>query len=148
MKKRSLYSGILIVLGLSLFLLLIVDCCYFDGSMIEGHFWSPKMTVVPQTVDFGDVVAAGDVRQEITINNTGRSALVIDRISPHCSGCIVVHSYPAEPIPPGKQGKIDFSLDITEKQGNFGTSFLIISNAKPQEVAEVQVTANVLVEKR
>jgi hypothetical protein len=137
MAKHSLYSAILIACGFILCLLVIAD---------RYHFWSPKMEVEPLTVDFGDVSAAHDVQQEVVVKNTGRSALVIEKVLPSCSSCIVVQSYPKEPIPPGKQGKIEFTLNITHMQGNVDTSFIIISNAKPQEVAVVRVAANVLAE--
>jgi len=144
MTKRSWYSGILLTFGLGLFLLLSIDYYRFGSAIVEGRFWLPVMIVEPQTVDYGDVTADGDMRQEIAVKNTGRSPLVIERVMPSCSSCIVIHSSPKEPITPGKQEKIEFSMDISKRRGNFETSFIIISNAKPQEFAVVKVTANVL----
>ena len=137
MTKRSQCSAILIAFGFALCLLVIAD---------RHHFWSPKMAVEPLSVDFGDVAATDDVRQEIVVKNTGRSSLVIDKVLPSCSSCIVIQSYPKEPIPSGKQGKIEFTLNISHMLGDVRTSFIIISNAKPQEIALVRVIANVLAE--
>ena len=104
------------------------------------------MAVKPLSVDFGDVSATDDVRQEVVVKNTGRSALVIGRVLPSCSICIETQSYTKEPIPPGKQGKVEFTLNISHMQGGVETSLIIISNAKPQVAAVVRVTANVLAE--
>jgi hypothetical protein len=44
----------------------------------------------------------------------------------------------------GKQGKIEFSLDISKRHGTVETSFVIVSNAESQKAVVVTVTANVL----
>lgn len=137
MTNRTLCSILLTVFGIVLCLLVIAD---------NTHFWSPQMAVESLTVDFGNVSTTDDVRQEIVVKNTGRSSLVIHRVSPSCSSCIVIQSYPKEPIPPGKQGIIEFTLDVSHMRDNIETSFIIISNAKPQEVAVVKVAANVMTE--
>jgi hypothetical protein len=113
---------------------------------MEGHFWSPVMAVELLTVDFGDVSTDDNVRAEVAVKNTGRSSLTLERVRPSCSSCIEIHSYPKESIPPGKQEKIVFSLNILQMQGNVETSFIIISNAKSQKIAVVKVTANVVTE--
>ena len=146
MKNRSLCSAVLTGLGGIVLLLVIVDHFCFGCVILDGHFWSPTLSVKPLSVDFGDVSASDDVRQEIVVKNAGRSSLVLERVQPSCASCIVVLSYPKESIPPGKQAKIVFSLNMSQMQGGVETSFIIISNAKPQEVAVVRVTANVLPE--
>ena len=146
MTKRSLCSALLTISGILVLLLLFVDSFCFDRAIVEGHFWSPTLAVEPLSVDFGDVSASDDVRQEIVVKNTGWSSLVLERVQPSCDSCIVVQSYSKEPIPPGKQAKIVFSLDVSQMQGSVETSFIIVSNAKPQEVAVVRVVANVLAE--
>lgn len=100
----------------------------------------------PLSVNFGDVSTTDDVRQEIVVKNVGWSPLVIERVQPSCSSCIVVLSYTKEPILPGKQGKIEFSLGISKLRGNIETSFAVFSNAELQKMVVVKVTANVLTE--
>ena len=60
----------------------------------------------------------------------------------------MIHSYPTEPIPSGKQGKVEFSLELPERGGHVETSFVIVSNAKPQSTILVEVRANVLTKDR
>ena len=111
-----------------------------------NSFWSPSITVETLSVDFGNVSATDDVHREITVKNVGRSPLIIERVRPSCASCIVIQSYPKEPIPLGKQGKIEFSLDLSKRHDIIETSFAIVSNAEPQKVVVVKVTANVLTE--
>ena len=138
MTRRWQYTSFLITFGLLLSLLVVLDYC---------STFSPSMVVEPLVVDFGDVSTVNDVRRVITVKNTGWwSPLVIERVLMNCSSCITVHSYPKEPIPPGKQGNIDFTLNISTNQGKIEMPFIIISNAEPQKVVVVEVTANVLPE--
>jgi hypothetical protein len=139
MTKHLQYSVCLVSFGFLLCLLVLAD---------HYHFWSPKMAVESLSVDFGDVSATDDVRQEIAVKNTGWSALTLERVQPSCSSCIVIHSYTKEPIPSGKQGIIDFSLNISQMKDSVTTSFIIVSNAKPQSAAVVRVTANILTEEQ
>ena len=134
MTKHILYSVCLLSFGIILCLLVIAD---------RRHFWSPSMSVEPQAVDFGDVSAADDVHQEVVVKNTGWSPLVLERVLLSCSSCITIHSFPKKPIPPGRQGNIVFSLGHSKRNGPMETSFVIVSNAKPQQVAVIEVTANI-----
>lgn len=140
-------SNSLVVLGILFFLLVSIDRFCFKNSLLEGQFWAPSIALKTQLIDFGNVTISDDVHREVVVDNTGRSSLVLEKVLPSCSNCIIIHFYTSEPIPPGKQGKIDFSLNLENKQGKMRTSFVILSNAKPDSVVAVNVTANVLSEK-
>ena len=146
MTKRLQYFVFLLAFGLFLFLLVTIGYYHFCHTILDGGFWSPAIAMEPQSVDFGDVSVADDVRREITIKNTGWRSLVIEGVRPSCSNCIVIQSYPKEPILPGNHGKIAFSLDISKRRDKVETSFVIVSNAEPQKAVVVTVTANVLAE--
>jgi len=146
MIKHLKQSLVFIVLGLLLCLLVYLDRYYLNRSILDGNFWSPVTIVEPLLVDYGDIAAADDVRREVIVKNTGWSPLVIEKVLLSCASCITIHSYPTEPIPSGKQGKIEFSLELPERSGHVKTSFVIVSNAQPQKVVLVEVTANILTE--
>ena|GEM_PF-3802802 len=110
------------------------------------------MEIEPLFVDFGDVSVGDDVRREIVIRNTGRSPLEIEQVRLSCASCLVVHSYPREPIMPGGQGMLEFSLDFSKGQGNIQTAVLIVSNGvdsmNTQRITVVDVRADILTDGR
>ena len=144
MPKRLSYFAFLLAFGLFVFLLVTISSYHIRHTVLNGGFWSPAIAAEPLSVNFGDVSVADDLHREITVKNTGWGALVFESVRPSCSSCIVIHSYPKEPIPPGKQGKIEFSLDLSRQRGNVDTSFIIVSNVESQKAVLVKVTANIL----
>ena len=140
------YFAFLVTLGLFFCVLVTTGYYHLRHAMLNSNFWLPAIAVEPLLVDFGDVSIASDLRREVTVKNTGWGDLVLERVRPSCSSCIIVQSYTKEPIRSGKQGKIEFSLNISKRHGKFETSFAVISNVESQKAVVVNVTANVLTE--
>ena len=85
MTKHLKHPLLLVILGLLLCLLVCLDRYYLNRSILDGSFWSPVIVVEPQLVDLGNVSVADDVRREITVKNTGWSALVLEQVRLSCA---------------------------------------------------------------
>jgi len=146
MKKRLQYLAFLATFGFFLFLLATIGYYHLRHTVFDGGFWVPSIAVEPLSVHFGNVSLGDDVRREIMVRNTGWSALVLERVRPSCASCVVIESFTKEPISPGKQGKIEFSLDLSRNRGDVETTFAVVSNGENQKVVVVRVSANILTE--
>jgi Protein of unknown function (DUF1573). len=144
MTNRLQYYAFLTTCGLFLFLLLTIGYYHFRYTIYESSFLAPSIKLEPESVDMGDVFVDGGVRQKIVVKNIGWSSLVLERVRPNCSSCLTIRSYPRKPIPPGKRGEIEFSLDNAKDRGRIKTSFIIVSNVRKQKMIIVEVTANIM----
>jgi len=133
------------ILSFCMCLWITYDRYYAKYSVSNGTFRSPSMAVEPQLINFGDVSAVDDLRREITVKNTSnRNSLIIERVVVACASDFVIHSYTQEPILPGEEGKVEFTLVLSRPSGYVETPFLIITNAAPQKIAPIFVSANIL----
>jgi gamma-glutamyl phosphate reductase len=124
----------------------IIGYYHFRHTILDNSFGLPSITLEPKSIDLGDISATDDVHREIIVKNTGWRSLILERVQPSCSSCLIIQSFTKEPILPGKQGKIEISLDYSKRSGKVETSFAVFSNAKSQKAVVVKVTANILIE--
>ena len=88
----------------------------------------PDFSFPYQTYDFGKVRKNKKQHHTFVVTNTGTANLLILYISTGC-GCTTT-SYPKDPIPPGKKGKIKVSYDPTNQHtGPFRKSITIYFNS-------------------
>lgn len=77
--------------------------------------------------DFGVIKeAAGKVSHTFIIKNTGSAPLAITRVVASC-GC-TTSKHDAEPIAPGKEGKITVTYDPAGRPGQFVKTIAVYSN--------------------
>ncbi len=91
--------------------------------------------------NFGTIAErGGKVSHTFEFTNTGDANLVIVDATADC-GC-TVPEYPAQPIAPGKKGKIKVTFDPIYRPGSFTKVVTVRSNAK-QKKARVKITGTV-----
>ena len=89
----------------------------FFSIVLSGVAFSqsvPKMQFKKNVHDFGTIKEEiGAVSTQFEFTNTGKSPLIIQRVSASC-GC-TTPSYTKEPILPGESGKIQHFCGIVQK---------------------------------
>ena len=91
--------------------------------------------------DFGTIKEEiGSVSTQFEFTNTGKSPLIIQRVSASC-GC-TTPSYTKEPILPGKSGKIDATYSTTARPGAFNKTITVYTNV-PDTVYVLSIKGNV-----
>lgn len=82
----------------------------------------------------------GSVATQFEFTNTGKSPLIIQRVSASC-GC-TTPSYTREPILPGKKGKIDVKYSTIARPGSFNKTITVYTNV-PDTVYVLSIKGNV-----
>ncbi len=91
--------------------------------------------------DFGTIKEEiGAVTTQFEFTNTGKSPLIIQRVSTSC-GC-TTPSYTQEPILPGKSGKIDTRYSTVARPGKFSKTVTVYTNV-PDTVYILTIKGNV-----
>ena len=79
--------------------------------------------------DFGAIKEDdGPVTYRFKFTNTGTSKLIITRVQPAC-GC-TTSNWSKDSVPPGKEGHVDATYDVTHRPGSFNKSITIYSNTQ------------------
>lgn len=106
----------------------------------------PKAVFERNVHDFGTIKEEiGAVTTEFEFTNTGKSPLIIQRVSASC-GC-TTPSYTREPILPGKKGKISAKYSTVARPGTFNKSITVYTNV-PDTVYVLNIKGNVTPKKR
>lgn len=92
--------------------------------------------------DFGVVVQGERVSYTFTFKNIGKSNLIISAVHASC-GCTVTN-YDKEPIPPGKEGKVEVVFDSSGRSGLQNKTVTVLANTQPSTV-KLHFTAEVVV---
>ncbi|MDR2817051.1 MAG: DUF1573 domain-containing protein [Proteiniphilum sp.] len=82
----------------------------------------------------------GSVSTQFEFTNTGKSPLIIQRISASC-GC-ATPGYTEEPVLPGKTGTISATYTTTRHPGTFNKTFKVFTNV-PDTVYVLTIKGNV-----
>lgn len=86
----------------------------------------------------------GEVTTEFEFTNTGKSPLIIQRVSASC-GC-TTPSYTQEPVLPGKKGVISAKYSTTRRPGTFNKTITVYTNV-PDTVFVLTIKGNVIPQK-
>jgi len=111
-----------------------------SGSDQNGENDLPKIEFESKSHDFGIIVEGERVAWTYKFKNTGKSNLIITGHSATC-GC-TVPKYSKEPIPPGKEGKVEVVFNSTSKPGSQHKTVRIMTNGQPN-VTILELTAEV-----
>lgn len=86
----------------------------------------------------------GSVTTQFEFTNTGKSPLIIQRVSASC-GC-TTPSYTREPVLPGKKGVIAAKYSTVRRPGNFNKTITVYTNV-PDTVYVLTIKGNVVPKK-
>ncbi|NLX66733.1 MAG: DUF1573 domain-containing protein [Bacteroidales bacterium] len=101
----------------------------------------PAMNFKKTEHNFGTIKEEiGNVSTQFEFTNTGKSPLVIQRVSASC-GC-TTPSYTKEPILPGKAGKISATYSTVRRPGTFNKTIRVYTNV-PDTVYVLTIKGNV-----
>lgn len=88
---------------------------------------NPEARFTKKEHNFGTIKEEiGAVTTQFEFTNTGKSPLIIQRVSASC-GC-TTPTYTREPILPGKKGKIDVKYSTVARPGTFNKSITVYTN--------------------
>jgi hypothetical protein len=101
----------------------------------------PGMNFKKTEHNFGTIKEEiGDVSTQFEFTNTGKSPLIIQRVSASC-GC-TTPSYTKEPILPGKNGTISATYSTVRRPGTFNKTIRVYTNV-PDTVYVLTIKGNV-----
>ncbi|HBG42455.1 MAG TPA: hypothetical protein DDZ96_00735 [Porphyromonadaceae bacterium] len=96
--------------------------------------------------DFGSIKEEiGAVTTRFAFTNTGKSPLIIQRVSASC-GC-TTPGYTKEPVLPGKDGEITAKYSTTARPGTFNKTITVYTNV-PDTVYVLTIKGNVIPKRR
>lgn len=101
----------------------------------------PEMDFKRTEHNFGTIKEEmGSVSTQFEFTNTGKSPLIIQRVSASC-GC-TTPSYTKEPILPGKKGTISATYSTVRRPGTFNKTIRVYTNV-PDTVYVLTIKGNV-----
>jgi len=95
----------------------------------EKPYDRPQIMFKENTYDFGKIIQGEKVKHTFHFTNTGRSDLVITKVSTSC-GCTAT-DYPHTPIKPGESAKLDVVFDSHTKKGFQNKTITVLTNTEP-----------------
>lgn len=102
---------------------------------------SPQIKFDFEEHDFGKITAGEKVSYTFTFKNTGKSDLIVSRVTASC-GC-TAPKYSTAPIAPGQSGTIDVSFNSEGRKGVQNKSVTVVTNATPNTVV-LRIKATVM----
>lgn len=102
---------------------------------------APKMTFKKIEHDFGKVIQGEYVRYSYKYTNTGKSDLLISKVSTSC-GC-TVPTYSKSPIAPGESSLIEVIFDTRGRKGIQNKTITVLANTLPNKTV-LRLKANVV----
>lgn len=118
---------------------ILLFCILLSGVAFAQS--KPEAKFTKKEHNFGTIKEEiGSVATQFEFTNTGKSPLIIQRVSASC-GC-TTPSYTREPILPGKKGKIDVKYSTIARPGNFNKTIAIYTNV-PDTVYVLSIKGNV-----
>lgn len=104
----------------------------------------PRITVEPQSFDFGQALQNRTLSKEFTIKNFGATDLVIERVTTTCGCTTAPLDEKNKVIKPGGSTPLRVSLQTRESTGIMSRSVLIKSNDPEKGFYEIKVQATVV----
>ncbi len=98
----------------------------FSGMSETELSEAANLELTDKNFDFGKIKQGEKVNHTFVFKNTGKSELVIRKVSASC-GCTAVMASD-KIIPPGKEGKISITFNSTGKTGNQNKTITLITN--------------------
>ena len=131
------------VLSLSLFALALGATIIGADEKAAPKSPAPKISVEPQSFDFGNALPEKTLEKQFRIRNFGDADLVIDRITTTCGCTAGLLDDDSKVLKPGTSGQLRVRLQTRDYSGKVVRSVMVHSNDPAQELLEVKVEANV-----
>jgi hypothetical protein len=131
------------VLSLSLFALALGATILGADEKAAPKSPAPKISVEPQSFDFGNALPEKTLEKQFSIRNFGDADLVIDRITTTCGCTAGLLDDDSKVLKPGTSGQLRVRLQTRDYSGKVVRSVMVHSNDPAQELLEVKVEANV-----
>ncbi len=113
-----------------------------EGPAAVGQ--GSRISVEPQSFDFGQALQNKTLTKEFTIKNFGSADLVIERVTTTCGCTTAPLEEKNKVIKPGGSTALRVSLQTKESTGLMSRSVLIKSNDPEKGLYEVKVQATVV----
>jgi hypothetical protein len=114
------------------------------GAEEKAPAKGPRISVEPESFDFGRALQNKTLEKEFTIRNFGTEDLVIENVSTSC-GCTVASGY-AKTIKPGGRTPLTVKLETRAYTGHLTRSVMVRSNDPATNLLELKVEATVVSE--
>ncbi len=114
----------------------------FSTLTTEQKLNAPKITLVSNSIELGEVKAGETIVKEFEIINTGKSDLMIKKVKGTCS-CITAESSTTV-VKPGETAKIKVSFNTTGRKGDEYKPVYIYTNDHTSPETVVNVKAKVV----
>jgi len=103
-----------------------------DFAQTHAQVVAPRLSMIEQHHDFGDIVEGEQVSYRFRFENTGGSPLLIQNVSSPC-GC-TVPDWPKTEIAPSDTGSIPVVFNSTGRAGPFVKKLVVRNNGKSANV--------------
>lgn len=130
--------------ALALVSLLAVPLGAGEPSPASSAGPGPRITVEPQSFDFGQALQNRTLSKEFTVKNFGATDLVIERVTTTCGCTTAPLEEKNKVIKPGGSTPLRVSLQTRESTGTMSRSVLIKSNDPEKGFYEIKVQATVV----
>jgi len=120
--------------------LLFLFTLFISGAAFAQQ--KPSMDFARTEHNFGTIKEEmGAVTTQFEFTNTGKSPLIIQRVSASC-GC-TTPGYTREPVLPGKKGSISVKYSTVRRPGTFNKTITVYTNV-PDTVYVLTIKGNVV----
>lgn len=131
------------------FIVGILTVGVFSAFLVNKNMNDPKthppvLTFTEEKLNLGDIPQGPQVNGEFEFTNTGRSVLIIKKITPAC-GCTGLVVDEKKEYQPGESGKIKFTFNTEGRSGVNEKTITIESNDIPKPIKVVSFSANIIV---
>lgn len=99
-----------------------------------------NLTLSKTAIDLGEVTEGAMPVATFEVKNTGKSELVVRKLSAACS-CITVQGF--EPLAPGESGTVTLTFNSRGRVGEFEKDAVLITNDPQQAVTNLQIKGKV-----
>ena len=127
--------GIILVGAFSAFLV--------NKNMHDPRMNPPSISFANEKIDLGEVKQGPQVNGEFEFTNSGKSLLVIKKISPAC-GCTGVVADEKKEFQPGETGKIKFTFNTEGRLGVNEKTIAVETNDPNHPSKTVSFKCNIL----
>lgn len=105
----------------------------------------PKIQMVEDSYDFGDIIQGESVTHEFVIKNIGNDKLIITSAKGSC-GC-TVPAWPKEPILEGEESTIKVTFNSSGREGIQSKTVTLVTNAIPNTKV-ITINGNIIIPKK
>ena len=112
-----------------------------DSKTANAPVKGPRISVEPETFDFGKALQNKTLTKEFSLRNFGNEDLVITEVTTTC-GCTVA-DLASKTLKPGTSTPLTVKLDTRSNEGKLQRSVSIVSNDPQKKILEVKVMADV-----